>query len=490
MTRITRILVAALLAAPALAGAQTKTKAKPAAPPAAPVAKQPSQREELERIIQRKLLANGLEVIVIENHGVPLATVELVVKNGAFTQTPEYAGLAHMYEHMFFKSNDDYPQPDQFVARASELGAIYNASTREEVVNYYMTVPADSLQGAMEFLEIAFRAPKFRRDELERERQVVLGEYDRQESSPFFQLTQKMDSVMWGSEVSRKNTIGERSVIATVTPEKMFEIQKRYYIPNNAALIIAGDVDPETAFRMADAIFGKLPKGEDPNVKYPIPDFPPFTKSAAVIVEEPVNTVAVLVQWRGPSVQKDPEATYAADVFSGLLNQDGSTFQKRLVDSGLWSEVVVNYYTLNHVGPITISGETSPDKLKAAVAALYQEIAQFDKPGYLSESELEPQKQQRAVGTAMGLERASGFSHELGFWWSVASLDYYMGYVDNMARQNLADMRAYAKKYIVGKPHVVGVLISPDARRSIGLTDKDVLGDSVTTSSTNLRSPK
>jgi zinc protease len=142
------------------------------------------------------------------------------------------------------------------------------------------------------------------------------------------------------------------------------------------------------------------------------------------------------------------------------------------------------------VGPITISGETSPDKLKAAVAALYQEIAQFDKPGYLSESELEPQKQQRAVGTAMGLERASGFSHELGFWWSVASLDYYMGYVDNMARQNLADMRAYAKKYIVGKPHVVGVLISPDARRSIGLTDKDVLGDSVTTSSTNLRSPK
>jgi zinc protease len=385
-----------------------------------------------------------------------------------------------MYEHMFFKSNDDYPQPDQFVARASELGAIYNASTREEVVNYYMTVPADSLQGAMEFLEIAFRAPKFRRDELERERQVVLGEYDRQESSPFFQLTQKMDSVMWGSEVSRKNTIGERSVIATVTPEKMFEIQKRYYIPNNAALIIAGDVDPETAFRMADAIFGKLPKGEDPNVKYPIPDFPPFTKSAAVIVEEPVNTVAVLVQWRGPSVQKDPEATYAADVFSGLLNQDGSTFQKRLVDSGLWSEVVVNYYTLNHVGPITISGETSPDKLKAAVAALYQEIAQFDKPGYLSESELEPQKQQRAVGTAMGLERASGFAHELGFWWAVTGLDYYMGYVDNMAQRTTADLRAYAAKYIVGKPHVVGVLISAQARQSIHLTDADVLGDATT----------
>ena len=119
MTRTTRIVLAALLVAPtSSATAQAKPKPKtPAAAPANPVVKQPTQREELERIIQRKLLANGLEVIVIENHGVPLATVELVVKNGAFTQTPEYAGLAHMYEHMFFKSNDDYPQPDQFVAR-------------------------------------------------------------------------------------------------------------------------------------------------------------------------------------------------------------------------------------------------------------------------------------------------------------------------------------------------------------------------------------
>ena len=61
------------------------------------------QRAELEKIIQRKVLANGLEVIVVENHGVPLATVEINVKNGSLTQPPEYEGLAHMYEHMFFK---------------------------------------------------------------------------------------------------------------------------------------------------------------------------------------------------------------------------------------------------------------------------------------------------------------------------------------------------------------------------------------------------
>src|SRR5512141_2688429 len=67
------------------------------------------QRAELDKIIKRRVLENGLEVIVVENHGVPLATVEIDVKNGSFTQTPEYAGLAHMYEHMFFRSNSPYP---------------------------------------------------------------------------------------------------------------------------------------------------------------------------------------------------------------------------------------------------------------------------------------------------------------------------------------------------------------------------------------------
>src|SRR3954468_9522167 len=126
-----------------------------------------SQRAELAKIIQRKVLANGLEVIVVENHGVPLATVEIDVKNGSFTQTAEYEGLAHMYEHMFFKANSKYPEPNQFWDRASELGAVFNGTTREEVVNYYMTVPTENLGDAIELVSFAIRTPLFRQDELE-----------------------------------------------------------------------------------------------------------------------------------------------------------------------------------------------------------------------------------------------------------------------------------------------------------------------------------
>jgi zinc protease len=434
-----------------------------------------AQRAELEKIIQRKVLGNGLEIIVVENHGVPLATIEIDVKNGSFTQSPAYEGLAHMYEHMFFRANATYPDPNQFWDRASDLGAVFNGTTAEERVNYYMTVPAEKLVDGIHLLATALRAPLFRQDELERERQVVIGEYDRNESSPFFALSREMDAKLYPGNFSRKDVIGDRQIVSTTTPEKMRTIQNKYYVPNNSALIVAGDVNPTTVFAMAERELGQWKRGADPFVTDPIPPIPPLQKSEGLIVEAPVGAVTVQIQWQGPSVGQDPRSTYAADVFSDVLNDPQSQFQQKLVDNGLWQAVGVNYYTLNHTGPITISGQTSAEQLRPALAALYAEIAKFDTPGYFTSDELEAVKAHRAVSSAFDRERASGFAHTLGFWWSVASLEYYMGYVDYMAQQSLDDLRAYARKYIVGKPHIVGVLIPTEQRESLKLVPADLV---------------
>jgi len=435
-----------------------------------------AQRAELDKVIQRRVLSNGLEVIVVENHGVPLATVEVNVRNGSFTQTPEYAGLAHMYEHMFFRANAGYPESGMYLDRASQLGAVFNGTTQEETVSYYLTVPADSVRGAIQWLTPALKAPLFLENELAVERQVVIGEYDRNESSPFFQLQRQMDMKLYPGNYSRKNVIGDRQVVATTTPAKMRFIQNKYYIPNNSVLIVAGDVKPDSIFAIAEKQLGSWPRGPDPFAADPIPDIPPLTASDAVVAEAGVNAVTVLLQWQGPSVRKDPKSTYAADVFSDLLNDPRSRFQQRLVDSGLWQGVTVNYYTLNHTGPITISGQTSPDKLRPALAALDSAIKQLDDPKYFDPDELKAAQAHRAVTSAFGMEQASAFAHTLGFWWSVASLEYYMGYVDNMARQTTRDLRAYADTYIVGKPHITGVLISPAGRQEIHLTVDELKG--------------
>ncbi len=439
------------------------------------VAPASAQRAELERIIQRRVLPNGLEVIVVENHGVPLVTAEIAVRNGSFTQTPEYAGLAHMFEHMFFKANDKYPNPDQFIDRASELGAVFNASTREEEVNYFLTLPSDSLEGGLRFLAAALLAPKFRQDELERERQVVIGEYDRNESSPFFRLEEQMGKKLWDGQWSRKNVIGDRQVISTVTPDKMNYIHDLYYVPNNSLLIISGDVNPGSAFALAERIFSLWRRGDDPFVKAPIPPMPPLAKSDAVVVEEAVNAITVLVQWEGPSVRKDEASTFVADVYSDVLNNQQSRFQKRLVDSGLWQGVVVNYYTLNNVGPITVSGQTTPERMREAMAALFTELNESVKPGYFTQDELDATKANRAVTTEFGMERSSEFAHTIGFWWAVSGLEYYMKYNDEMAKRTAEDLRAYARKYIIGQPHIVGVAISHDDRARIKLTEAELV---------------
>jgi zinc protease len=303
----------------------------------------------------------------------------------------------------------------------------------------------------------------------------VIGEYDRNESSPFFQFNTSMSKALWTTAWSRKNPLGERAVIQSTTPEKMRAIEQRYYIPNNTAIIITGDVTADKAFALARNTFGAWKAGPDPAAADPIPPIPPLAHDTALIVEQTIGSVFVMFQWQGPSATRDPAATYAADVFSDVLNQPGSRFQRRLVDSGLFQSVGFNYYTLNHVGPITVFGQTSAQQLREALVALRDELRKLDDPGYFSADELNATKRQRIIGTELGLERASGFAQQLGFWWAVTGLDYFFGYVDTMAKQTPNDLKAYADKYIVGKPHVVGVLLSPDVRRTLNLTPSALL---------------
>src|SRR5579883_206384 len=196
----------------------------------------------------RKTLKNGLEVCVIQNHLVPLVTLEICTRNGSFTEPPEYNGLSHLYEHMFFKANGAIPSQEEYLKRIHELGINFNGSTHEEFVNYFFTLPSTNFDPGMKFMSDAIMTPKFDENELEKERHVVIGEFDRDQAQPLFGLQEGMDSTVWSAYISRKTPLGVRPTILSATQEQMHTIQHRYYIPNNSLLIIAGDVKPEEAF--------------------------------------------------------------------------------------------------------------------------------------------------------------------------------------------------------------------------------------------------
>ena len=358
----------------------------------------------------------------------------------------------------------------------SKIGAIWNATTREEVVNYYFTLPSQNLQLGMELMANTIQTPLFNKTELEREREVVLGEFDRHEASPLFSFLRVMDSVTWRDNFTRKEPIGQRDVIGSATVEKMREIQKKYYIPNNSLLVIAGDVDSATVHRMTERYFTSWERGPDPFKADPPPFPEPLEEKVFVQVPSPINLVQVNYQWHGPSVSLDPEATYAADVFIYILSQDQSRFQRRLVESGLAQSAGFSYYTQNYTGPIAVSIASTEEKVKEAMKVLWNEIQAFDSPDYFTDEELETAKAYLRVEHLYDAEETNEWTHTIGFWWSTTGgLDYFRGYLDNLSQVTREDIQNFVRTYIKGKNYVLGVAANPTMLGNLNLTPSTVL---------------
>ena len=468
----------ALAAAPAPVGAGAdqaqQTRPRPAAP-AAPAQAPAGPLAEAVPLVDKRL-SNGLDVIVLEDHSVPLVTVELAVRNGSLTETPELNGLSHLYEHMFFKSNRATMDHALYLRDIDQLGIIYNGTTQEEVVEYYFTTTTPNFATAMRFMRDSARYPAFDQREFENEREVVIGEIDRQESNPFSIVSDEMHKRLFFKFPSRKRPIGSRETVRGATTDMMRLIKDRYYVPNNAAVIITGDVEPAVAFRTAEELFGDWGKrARDPFEEFPLVEHPPLAKSEAAILTKPVQNVIVMLAWQGPSMGKDDVATYSADVFSFILRQPNSRFQRMLVDSGLTAGVNLGYYSQRNVGPIQLVLQTTPDKAKAAIKAAYDEMARFNDPTYYTDEELESAKALLEADDLYSREKLSSYTHTIAFWWASAGLDYFRGYLKRLRGTTRADISKYITTYIQGKPHVGLALLSPESLRASGLTTADLL---------------
>ncbi|HEX3102338.1 MAG TPA: pitrilysin family protein [Pyrinomonadaceae bacterium] len=452
-----------------------------------------------------KTLANGLEVIVYQDSSVPLVTAEMDVRNGSFTEPPELNGLSHLYEHMFFKSNDaivlrrcEMRMNDprclnaatlkarvgdaSYLDKIGDLGLVYNGSTREEVVNYYYTTTSPYLEAAIHTLNDAIRFPVFDENELNDEKKVVIGEMDRQDANPYSDLARVLNEKLFYKYPTRKTPIGTRESVQNATTEKMRLIQSRYYVPNNSALVVTGDVKAEQVFALAEKIMGSWQRRPvDPFKDFPLVEHPPLEKSEGVILDKRSGdgedqNIAINIGWQGPSIGKDNAATYAADVFSYILTQPDSRFQRNIVDAGLASGVGIGYYTQRNVGPINVVIQTTPDKAKAALKAVYGEIAQFASPNYFSDEELESSKTILAANDLYDREKASEYTHTLGFWWSSTGIDYFRGYQKNLNAVSRADITRYVNTYIIGKPHVGIALVAPAVKTRANITEADLVG--------------
>jgi len=421
---------------------------------------------KLPENIFRKKLANGLTVMVIEDNSVPLATVSIAFKNGSFTQTAGLQGVTGLYHSMLMKSNAVYGSGNQPAFYSARMGIKRDFFVSEEVAESFATMPSLNVDLGMRFMNATIRSPKFDENSLDDIKKQVDADLQTKENNPAFWLGQEMNKHLWGDFFMRKSAVGTHQSIQSATLAQMDTIQKKYYYPNNALLIIAGNVSHEQMFAKAQEIFGDWePSGFDPFKKWPIPEVKPINKTQYFTVEN-INAKVpyIMIEWQGPSSVSDKASTYAADVFSYILTQNSSKLKKALVQSGLALDLTFSYLTLNHVGPITFLIRPNPAKLQECLAEVKRQINLFDTRDYVTAEQIETAQRKLEIGLTRREEISSDFSHTLAFWWSSASIDYYFTYLDNLQKVKATDLQSYVRKYIKNKPYCAGLLISPELR--------------------------
>lgn len=422
----------------------------------------------------QKKLSNGLDVLVVEDHSVPLVTLMMTFKAGAFTETKDKSGFIAMYMNMLQQGNRDYANEMDRNYNAGGLGmGLRNAITAQEYTQCYFTLPTINFEKGMNFLNVSVRYPKFNPTELENVKKTIINERDVKESNPFYLFGDTVEKQLWGDGASCKSAMGSRETINNLTVEQLKKVGDMYFQPDNAQLIIAGDISHVQAFDVAQKIYGDWQRIAVGGVKsLPVTAIKPLSKSNYVIVENAlVKTPTILIKWQGPDTRNDIMLTYAADVFSFIVNQSSSKLNKALVQTGLASVVNVTYLTQKYIGPITLTVIPNPSRVKECVEELRKQINLMDSDDYLTDVQLANAKRILEIKKIREEDITTDYVHSLTFWWASASMEYYFNYEHNLNNVTLDNVKAYLRKYIKNKPFSAGLLINPEQKAQLNPDD-------------------
>jgi hypothetical protein len=242
----------------------------------------------------------------------------------------------------------------------------------------------------------------------------------------------------------------------------MFAIQRRFYVPDNSALVVAATSTGGGA-RSREPGVRRL-AGRRRSVR-DRPGAPPRTSSAAIrVVERPVRRQHALA-WHGPSVERDRRATYVADLLSFVLGSATRASTGGSSTAAWHPSASLHYQTLRYTGPLQVHLVAAPERAAEAHAVLCEEIAALVEPATFTDEEISNAKRQLEIDQIYESERPSHLTHTLGYWWAVADLDYYTDYAARVREITREDLHDFAHRYLVERPRVTGILVAARPER-------------------------
>jgi zinc protease len=417
-------------------------------------------------------LANGLRVILHEDHTTPIVAVNIWYHVGSKNEVPGRTGFAHLFEHMMFQGSKHYDK-DYFVP-LQEAGGNLNGSTNADRTNYWEVVPSNFLELALwlESDRMGYLLDALTEEKLTNQRDVVKNEkrqnYD---NRPYGLVGARISETMYPKDHPYHwLTIGELEDITAATREDVSDFFRRFYTPNNASLVIAGDFDPQGARRLVEKYFGPLKRG--PEVKPVKPAQPRLDKEVRLSVEDRVSLPRLYMVWHTtPQWTKgDAELDTLATVLAG---SKGSRLYKSLVYEKQIAQDVSAFQNSREIaGQFQIVATAKPGKtLKELEQAIVEEISKIKSTPPDTE-EMERAYNAREAAFVYSLQTVGGFGGKSD------QLNQYAVYLNNPGafQEDLAryrrvtaeDVRRAAAEYLTDKRLVLTV-----TPRAVGKTTGD-----------------
>lgn len=393
-------------------------------------------------------LDNGQNVIIKEVHDNPIVIIDTWINTGSINETDKNNGAAHFLEHLFFRGTKKYPAKafDQIL---ESKGAITNAATSKDFTHYYILIPSKYFDLALELHSDMLLNPLIPRKELEKERKVVLEEISKNNDNPSTLLFKNLNGILYQEHPYKREVIGTKEVIETITREEILDFYNTWYTPSNMTTVIIGDIDTVSALEKVKKSFADNKNSQAKQIKhvYKMDKKPP--KQTEIQNDFKVDNGYMLIGFKGVNAANKKDA-YTLDLLATILG-DGKTsrlYRDIKEQKQLAYTIGAGHSSFKDDSVFFISANFAPENVTKLKSAIFQEINKL-KQYNIEADEIQKAKNIIERDTYYSRESVSNIANEIGYTMILTGdPKYYANYVENIKKVTAQDLREAAKKYL------------------------------------------
>ncbi len=424
-------------------------------------------------------LADGLEVVIAENHAAPFVRIDLAFKAGGIAQTAATAGAFHVLEHALLAQKNGGASAEEGVGK---LGALdWEAQTGAEYLNFSMKLPSTSYADGIGLWGRMMTAGDLDQATVDAAKSQAIDEAKAQTTDPQAVYEAAMTKRVFSRYPWRRDPLGDARLISGLTPDGLERLKDTWLVPSNAFLIITGDVSGDQALAAAQTAFADWKSAPSPWVKALVPQpklgvmRPTWFSIADPRVPE--GLAMVEIRYRGPDLEDDPRGAFVADLWAEFASTPDARFEKAVKAAvpTLHGPALVQFLSQRDGSVISVSAaiDFAPDSLAFRLAENLKEAFRGTEvmemkidPSYFNAEEIAAAKNRMIADRAASLDSIDGMDAELRFALTSASEDWFQGWNAGINGVDREAMASLVNDWVLHNLEVVAVRLNPaDAER-------------------------